>query len=85
MEVHVTNPDLEKQLNELARRSGRGPDDLVQDALAGYFEELATLRSTLDGRYDDLKSGRVQAIDSADAMARLKAKSREILVREALP
>jgi predicted transcriptional regulator len=75
MEVHVTNPDLERKLSDLAQRSGRGADELVQDALAGYFEELATLRSTLDARYDDLKSGRVQPIDGEDAFARLKAKS----------
>jgi predicted transcriptional regulator len=75
MEVHVTNPDLERKLSDLAQRSGRGADELVQEALAGYFEELATLRSTLDARYDDLKSGRVQPIDGEDAFARLKAKS----------
>ena len=77
MEVHVTNPDLEKKLSDLAQRTGRGADDLVQDALAGYFEELAGLRSTLDSRYDDLKSGRVQLVDGEDAFARLKAKSDE--------
>ncbi len=77
MEVHVTNPELEKKLNELSQRSGRDADDLVQDALTGYFEELAALRSTLDSRYDDLESGRVQPIDGDDAEARLKAKSTE--------
>ena len=40
-------------------------------------KELATLRSTLDSRYDDLKSGRVQPIDGDEAAARLKAKSNE--------
>ena len=47
----------------------------MQDALAGYFEQLATLRSTLDARYEDLKSGREQPIDGEDAFARLKTKS----------
>ena len=37
MDVHVTNPELEKNLRDLAQRTGRPPDDLVQDALAGYF------------------------------------------------
>ncbi len=77
MDVHVTHPELEKQLTELSQRSGRDADDLVQDALAGYFEELATLRSTLDSRYDDLKSGRVRPIGADEAAARLKAKSNE--------
>ena len=77
MEVHVTNRELEKRLSELARRSGRDANDLVQDALAGYFDELATLHTTLDTRYDDLKSGRVQPIDGDEAATRLKAKSEE--------
>lgn len=75
MEVHVTNPDLEQKLSDLAQRSGRGADELVQDALTGYFEEIGTLRSTLDARYDDLKNGRVQPIDGEEAFERLKAKS----------
>ena len=75
MEVHVTNPDLEEKLSDLAQRSGRGADDLVQDALAGYFEELSALRTSLDDRYEDLKTGRVQPIDGEEAFGRLKAKS----------
>jgi hypothetical protein len=77
MEVHVTNPDLEQKLSDLAQRSGRGADELVQDALAGYFEEIGTLRSTLDARYDDLNNGRVQPVDGEEAFAKLKAKSEE--------
>jgi predicted DNA-binding protein len=39
MEVHVT-PELAKKLNELAATTGREPDELVQDALTAYLEEL---------------------------------------------
>ena len=74
MDVHVT-PEMAKKLTDLAATTGRGAADLVQDALAGYLEELAVLRDTLDTRYDDLKSGRVQAIDGDDAFARLREKS----------
>lgn len=74
MEVHVT-PEMAKKLNDLAATTGRGADELVQDALAGYLEELALLRDTLDTRYDDLKSGRVQAIDGEEAFTRLREKS----------
>jgi predicted DNA-binding protein len=74
MEVHF-GPELEKKLNDLAAKTGRDADDLVQDAVAGYFEELSALRSALDGRYDDLKSGRVQPIDGEEALDRLRGKS----------
>src|SRR5579862_8543946 len=46
-------------LNELATPSGRGPAELLRDALAGYFEELAQTREMLNSRYDDLKSARM--------------------------
>ncbi|MGQ0735202.1 MAG: hypothetical protein ACT4QD_16310 [Acidobacteriota bacterium] len=75
MEVHVP-PELAKKLTDLAATSGRAPDQLVEDALAGYLEELASLRETLDSRYDDLKSGRVKAIDGEEAFRRLRDKSK---------
>lgn len=74
MVVHVT-PETAKKLNELAATTGREPDQLVEDALAGYLEELTSLRQTLDSRYDDLKSGRVKPIDGEEAFRRLREKS----------
>jgi hypothetical protein len=74
MEVHFS-PAVEKKLNDLAAQSGRGTDELLQDALAAYFDELVRTRDMLDSRYDELKSGRVKSIDGEDAFARLKAKT----------
>ena len=74
MEVHFT-PDVEKKLNDLAAQSGRATDELLQDALAAYFDELVQMRDMLDSRYDGLKSGKVKAIDGEEAFARLKVKT----------
>jgi predicted transcriptional regulator len=74
MEVHVT-PEMAKKLNDLAATTGRAPDQLIEDALAGYLQELAALRETLDSRYDDLRSGRVTPIDGEEAFRRLHEKS----------
>jgi len=74
MEVHFT-PEIEARLDQLATETGRPKDEFVQDAMAGYFDELARVRETLDRRYDDIKSGRVQLIDGEEAFARLRAKS----------
>ncbi|MFZ0961623.1 MAG: hypothetical protein WAO35_12020 [Terriglobia bacterium] len=74
MEIHFT-PDVEKKLNDLAAQSGRGTDELLRDALAGYLGEVAQTREMLDSRYDELKSGRVTPIDGEEAFARLKAKT----------
>jgi hypothetical protein len=74
MEVHFA-PDVEKKLNDLAAESGRGTDELLQDALAGYLDELVQTRQMLNDRYDELKSGRVTPIDGEEAFAKLKAKT----------
>ena len=74
MEVHF-NIDLEAKLHALSIESGRPVDALVEDAIAGYLDELTGVRETLNNRYDDLKSGRVNPIDGEEAFARLKAKT----------
>ena len=74
MEVHL-KADLKAKLDEWAAATGRSADELVEDAMISYFDELAQVRETLDHRYDDLKSGRVQPIDGAEALQRLRGKS----------
>ena len=72
MEVRF-KPDLQAKLEELATETGRPTDELVEDAVAGYVDELARTQDMLNSRYDDLKSGRVKPIDGEEAFARLKA------------
>ena len=74
MEVHFT-PELEKRLADLAVRIGQPADELVQDVIAGYVDELADTREMLDSRHDDIKSGRVKLIPSDEVFARLREKS----------
>jgi predicted transcriptional regulator len=68
-------PETESRLQELAATTGRKPEDLVEDAMAGYIAELAQVRKMLDDRYDDLKSGRVVPIDGQEAIDQLRRKS----------
>ncbi len=74
MEVQLT-PETEQKLTALATQSGRRTDDLVEDAMAGYLDEVAQVRVTLDSRYDDLKSGRVKPIPGTDVEAYFRQKS----------
>ena len=76
MEVHL-RPETESRLQELAQQTGRAPNDLVEDAMAGYLQELGDVRGMLDSRYDDLKGGRVQAVDGQTAFAELRRKSQQ--------
>ena len=72
--MYVT-PETAKKLKDLATASGRAPEDIVEDALAGYLEEVAPVRKTVDCRYDDLESGRVKPIDGEEAFRKLREKS----------
>jgi predicted DNA-binding protein len=62
MEIRL-KPETESRLNELASRSGRPTDELVEDAMAAYLIEVAELRNMLDSRYDDINSGRAKPVD----------------------
>ena len=79
MEVHFT-PETEKKLKDLSAQSGRGTDDLVEDAMAGYVDELLQAREMLNSRYDDLKSGRVKPIPGDEVEAYFREKSAAALV-----
>jgi hypothetical protein len=74
MEVHFA-PELQAKIDRLVLETGCGPDQLLEDAMAGYVSELAQTRTMLDNRYDDIKSGRVNLIDGEEAFARLTAKT----------
>jgi hypothetical protein len=74
MEVHFT-PDLQAKLEQMAQDSGCPVDELVEDAVIGYFDELASVRETLGARYDDLETRKVKPIDGEEAYRRLLEKT----------
>jgi predicted transcriptional regulator len=65
MELHL-KPETWSRLQELAAQTGRSPDELVEDAMAGYLQEMAAAREALDRRFDEIESGKVQAVDGED-------------------
>jgi len=78
MEVHL-KPETESRLDELASRSGLPTDDLMEAAMAGYLQEVAEVRHTLDSRYDDIKSGRVKSVDGEAFFESLRQREDELL------
>jgi len=76
MVVHL-KPETESRLQELAKSTGRAPDELVEDAMIGYLAELSQVRDMLDARYDEINSGRVKPIDGEEAFNRLRTKSED--------
>jgi predicted DNA-binding protein len=78
MEVRL-KPDTESRLNELASQSGRPTDELVEDAMAGYLAEVAEVRSMLDSRYDDIKTGRTNPVDGETFFENLRQREEKLL------
>jgi predicted transcriptional regulator len=74
VEVRFT-PEVQNKLEQMARETGRPSDELVEDAVIGYFDELANAREMLDRRFEDLESGRVRAIDGEEAYRLLMEKT----------
>jgi predicted transcriptional regulator len=79
MEVHFT-PDTQSRLSELASKSGRTTDELIEDAMAGYLAEVSQTRNALDARYDDLKSGAVDTVDGETFFKELRRRE-DVLLR----
>jgi hypothetical protein len=69
MALHVNDPELEAKIDQWVVETGRPADELVEDAMAGYFDELTKTRKTLDSRYDDIKSGKVKLIPGDEVEA----------------
>lgn len=78
MEVRL-KPETQSRLNELATKTGRPTDDLVEDAMAGYLAEVGEVRNLLDGRYDEIKSGGVKTIDGEAFFENLRQREEELL------
>ncbi len=68
-------PEMQERLDQLANETGRPQEEFVLDAMAGYFDELSDLRQTLDRRYDEVASGKVEGISGEDVPAYFRQKS----------
>ena len=71
MELHLS-AETESRLNKLAVVTGRAKDELVEDAMSGYFDELAEIQKMLDRRYDEMESGAATMIDGEESLAILR-------------
>jgi predicted DNA-binding protein len=83
MEVRF-KPETESRLNELASKSGRPANELVEDALAAYLSEVSELRARLDGRYEEVKRGSAKLIDGERFFEELRRRENELSNRRPL-
>jgi hypothetical protein len=74
MEVHFPAA-LQAEIDQLVLETGRAPEQLLEDAMAGYLTELVETRAMLNSRYDDLKRGTVPPISRDEVVAHFREKS----------
>lgn len=80
MQVDLS-PEIEAQLDQLADATGRSKNDFVQDAMTAYLGELTELRNTVNSRYDDMESGRVEAVDGESFFNALRDREEQLRKR----
>jgi predicted transcriptional regulator len=78
MEIRL-KPETESRLMELAASSGRATEELIEDAVSGYFAELAHLHGVLDTRYDEIKAGHVNPVDGEAFFESLRRREDDLL------
>lgn len=81
MEVHFASA-LQAKIDQLAIETGRVPEKLLEDAVAGYVVELAETREMLSSRYDDLKSGKVKPVDGEAFFESLRKREDDLLNKQ---
>jgi hypothetical protein len=78
MEVQI-KPEIKAKFDELSAETGLTADELIEDALAGYLEEIVKVRQMLNRRYDDFKSGKVKPVDGERFFEELGRREEELL------
>jgi predicted transcriptional regulator len=75
MQLQFNNPELQAKLEQWVADTGRSAEELVEDAMADYFDQMTRMRENLDSRYDDIESGRVKLIPGEEVEAYFRNKS----------
>ncbi len=83
MEVHL-KPETASRLAELASKTGRPTDELFEEAMAGYLQEIAQVRERIDARYDEIRTGRVTPVDGEAFFRDLGHREHELLKKRNL-
>jgi hypothetical protein len=66
---------VQAKLEQMARATGRRSDQLVENVVTDFFDDITFTRETLDRRYDDMEGSKVTPIPGDEVFARLRAKS----------
>lgn len=78
MEIQLAPRDLVR-LTEIAQKTGRAESDIVRDVMGTYLDGMDEARVLLNGRLEDLESGRVKPITANELMENLGRRQQAFL------
>ena len=74
MEVRL-EPALAAKVEQWSAETGRPANELLEDAINGYFSEIEHLKEALARRYDEIASGKVKGLDGPEAVRLIKERA----------
>lgn len=74
MELRL-KPELAAKVEQWSAETGRPANELLEDAVKGYFSEVEQLKETLDRRFDEISSGAVKGMDGPEAVRLIKERA----------
>ena len=78
MEIQLP-PNDHARLADIARKTGRRESEIVRDVMGTYLDGMDEARELLDGRLDDIESGRVKPLTAEQFWNNLEGRKRAFL------
>lgn len=78
MEVHLPPKDRAR-LTDIAEKTGRPESEIVREVMHTYLDGMDEVREMLDGRLEDIESGRVEPVTAEQLQENLARRKQAFL------
>lgn len=78
MEIQLP-PEDHARLADIAQKTGRPESEIVRDVMGTYLDGMDEVRELLDGRLEDIESGRVRPVTAEQLWENLERRKRVFL------
>ena len=82
MEVHLP-PNDHARLTDIAEKTGRPESEIVREVIRTYLDGMDEVREMLDGRLEDIESGRVSPVTAEQLQENLARRKQAFLQQRA--
>ncbi|MFN0103296.1 MAG: hypothetical protein ACKV2U_14550 [Bryobacteraceae bacterium] len=82
MEIQLPPKD-HARLADIARKTGRPESEIVREVMGTYLDGMDEVRELLDGRLEDIESGRVKPLTAEQLRSNLERRRQAFLQQRA--